>query len=370
MNKSIVLFSGYNQRAIISFLRTLVSNNINYGIVASSKNDLIFLTSYSNNVLAVRKKKELDLNDIMRCLVIVKENLRSDKYIIAPSTEALNRFLLDNRKDIENKGFEIPLVDKEIYESISDKYSFNQLCKKAGILVPEIYSGLSSIKLPYVAKPKKYKTADGNIYNPIIIFDEKSHNSFTKKYNIRDFYLQKFINGKSFYLLYYFYKDGSLLKYSQQNYIQQTDGKSIIAAESSDFHNTEESLRYENLFKKLNFRGFVMIEVRQDNNLNYMIEANPRFWGPSQLFVDAGINFFESFLFDFGVIDKKPIPKKIKKVKYFWFGGLIQSLVNKSNIVYHAYNSEQTAINLSEWISNDIYNREDTRELFKFEIKI
>ena len=48
-----------------------------------------------------------------------------------------------------------------------------------------------------------------------------------------------------------------------------------------------------------------MVEVKHLSNKNYMIEANPRFWGPSQLFVDAGINLFEAFLVDNGLLNKR-----------------------------------------------------------------
>ena len=43
-----------------------------------------------------------------------------------------------------------------------------------------------------------------------------------------------------------------------------------------------------------------------------MIEANPRFWGPSQLFVDAGFNLFESFLFDYNIIETLPLDNQKK----------------------------------------------------------
>jgi hypothetical protein len=35
------------------------------------------------------------------------------------------------------------------------------------------------------------------------------------------------------------------------------------------------------------FYGLVMIEVKEYDNQFYMIEANPRLWGPSQLILDA-----------------------------------------------------------------------------------
>ena len=78
-----------------------------------------------------------------------------------------------------------------------------------------------------------------------------------------------------------------------------------------------------------------MVEIKKQINVNYMIEANPRFWGPSQLFVDARMNFFEAFLHDFGFLPENPPPfnfiNAIHK-KYFWFGGIIEVFLRKAKI--------------------------------------
>ena len=105
--------------------------------------------------------------------------------------------------------------------------------------------------------------------------------------------------------------------------IQQPEGKSIVAAVSSDLHDSTEALKYEKLFKSINFHGLVMVEVRGVDNDFYMIEANPRFWGPSQLFVDAGMNLFEAFLNDYDVLEKINLQARKKETKYFWFGGYL-----------------------------------------------
>lgn len=56
MKKIVIVFSGYNQRAVISFLRTLEKNTICYAIIASSAQDTIFQSSYADKVEYVRKK--------------------------------------------------------------------------------------------------------------------------------------------------------------------------------------------------------------------------------------------------------------------------------------------------------------------------
>lgn len=190
------------------------------------------------------------------------------------------------------------------------------------------------------------------VIHPILIFNDKQKNQFITDYQESDFFYQDYIDGQSYYLLYYFYKNGNIAKFSQKNLAQQPGGKSILQAESSDFHKTTESKKYEDLFSSLKFFGLVMVEVKQNNNKNYMIEANPRFWGPAQLFIDAGINLFDDFLIDNGIAKDRPV-SQYKFAKYLWAGGY-----DKQN--------DREDLNLEE----DVYNRGDTKEIFKTETGI
>jgi len=371
MKKAFIIFSGYNQRAVIAFIRTLENSDIQYGIIANSKNDPILLTEYRNKVLVVRNSQRLVWVEILKYIEIVQENMGAKRYVIAPSTESLNRFLLANREKFRKYHCEIPLVVKELYERISDKYEFQKICNDNGILTPKELERLDLVSFPYVAKPKKYMSDNGDIYSPELIFDRKDHLSFIGTKKVGDFYYQEFIRGRSLYLLYYFYKDGTVEKFSQENYIQQSNGCSIIAAVSSGFHLKEESLKYEELFRSLNFFGLVMVEVKQYKNKSFMIEANPRFWGPSQLFMDAGINLFQGLLYDMGMVGKKPsFKKQTKTTRYFWFGGMLKTLFEKEEMSYHGYSPEKYMKSLPDWISADIYRRKDTYKIFRGETRV
>lgn len=368
--KCILIFSGFNQRSVISFIRTLEAKNIDFAIIAIPETDSIFLTEYSEKVLSVRKYKTLDINDILNSIETVKDKIQADEYIIAPSTEALNRFLLEYRVEFENIGCKIPLVEKVIYESISNKYSFGQICRNYGINIPEEVDIQKQIAFPIVAKPKEYYSTSNEILSPVIIQDSGEFNSFISRYNANDFYYQEYVNGRSYYLLYYYHSNGDVYKLSQENLIQQPGGKSILAAIPSNFHNSNESDKYERLFKELNFFGLVMVEVKQNGHSNYMIEANPRFWGPSQLFVDAGVNFFEAFLHDVGVLDTVLIPEEHDiSARYFWFGGLEKYMEKSLNeIIFYNYNTERLYNEFWYLLESDIYYREDTKDIFACEV--
>lgn len=369
MNQALLIFSGYNQRAVITFLRTLEANKVEYGIIASSEEDTIFSTVYSEKVLNTRKEKSLILGDLISSVKGCKSKLKADGYVIAPSTEALNRFLLENRAEFEVQNCSIPLVNKELYETISDKYKFGELCKNTGIFTPKEYENIYEAELPCVAKPKKYFTDKGEVYTPFIITGEKEKKKFLIECDPGNFYFQEYISGVSLYLLYYFYKDGTVAKLSQINKIQQPSGKSMIAAESTNFHLGDESDKYEKLFNSVGYFGLVMVEVKKSGDKYYMIEANPRFWGPSQLFVDAGVNLFEAFLFDNGLLDNMPeFALTTKTTKYFWYGGLVESMRDYGYVVYRDYSKKLLDGEMNAWMTADVYNREDTKDLFAQEV--
>ncbi len=369
MKKALIVFSGYNPRAIFAFLRTLSAGSVTYGIIASSEDDTIFLSSYASKVILTRSSRDLSLDQMIEAVQCFQRALPANEYVIAPSTEALNRFFLENRQKFKELNCVVPLVEACLYREISDKLSFSKLCSASGIPVPREIHDLEKACLPVVAKPKNYMSATGLSHSPVLIMNEEDRIRFQSLGHCGDFYYQEFIGGRSFYLLYYFYKGGGVLKYSQENLVQQGGGKSIVAAVACDLHDTCTSASYEELFNSLSFRGLVMIEVRQQGDQYYMIEANPRFWGPSQLFVDAGVNFFDALLYDQGVVEILPqMSSPDPEVRYFWEGGLSVK-DDYPALAFHNYSSAQLFDEIGSWRNFDIYNRSDTQSIFEREIE-
>lgn len=368
--KCVIVFTDFNFRAVIAFLRTLTVHNIKFAIVAISKNDQIFETSYANQVFYVRKNKALLLDETLQAISEIKSKMNAEEYWLMPSTEALNRFLLKNQIELNKQMCFIPLVKLSLYEMISDKESFGKICKDNDILIPKQFNSPNELQLPFVAKPKKYVSSNGNINIPVIMTHSDELSNFLNKYDLAEFYYQEFIPGSSYYLLYYFSKNGNVKKFSQKNLLQQEDGKSILVAESSEVHNEHISQQYETLFKSLNFYGLVMVEIKSFNNKYYMIEANPRFWGPSQLFVDANVNFFEELLIDCGFDLKNTLKNMpISKVKYFWDDGVSKNLNQRIKIAFHDYSKENFLKDLPELLKIEVYSRLDVarRNMSKIE---
>jgi predicted ATP-grasp superfamily ATP-dependent carboligase len=369
VSTGVIVFSGFNPRAVIAFLRTLEASEVDYGIIARSGSDEIFLTTYHARVLAVRRREELDLQDMLEHVRSVQKRLRAGRYVIAPSTEALNRFLLAHRPAFEQANCTVPLVDLELYESISDKAAFTALCEEHDIRVPRKLENRDQLALPFVARPTRYVSARGRVHAPLLISSVEDRALFERDYDPRDFFYQEYVGGKSYYLLFYFYRSRTCMKLSQVNYVQQARGKSVIAAEVATFHESAEAGKYERLFGLLKFSGLVMVEVKEYEGQCWMIEANPRFWGPSQLFVDAGVNLFEAFLYDAAVTSALPTSKEARPgTRYFWRGGLVETAKRGEQVAYHSYTAEQLADDWPLWTASDVYDRADTRELSRREL--
>ena len=366
MRKHITIFSGYNQRAVIAFLRVLKRCEIrSFSVIASSENDMILKTDYRNHVFYIRKHKELDIGEFTELFIRLKKEKNVDEIIVLPSTEALNRFVLDNREYFKRINVSIPLVDKKVYELVSDKEKFWTYCKGKNITVPTVFDFPKEYSVRFVAKPKEYIGHDGKAHTPCLILSQNDYTQFVRENEINDFTYQEYIEGRSYYLLYYFMRDGGVIKFSQINYLQQPGGKSIVMAAPAEIHHEAISEKYEAEIKKLNFTGLLMIEIRERNNEYYMIEANPRLWGPSQLFVDAGIPFFETFLNEYGFLKESSGFYENADIRYYWSGG-----GRMKNCFWHEGGEQDFLKNSILYEQFDIYKRSDTIAIYKMEGEI
>ncbi|MBR0152003.1 MAG: hypothetical protein IJP89_11635 [Synergistaceae bacterium] len=151
--------------------------------------------------------------------------------------------------------------------------------------------------------------------------------------------------------------------------MQQDGGKSIIAAKTDNFFMTSDVTMIENLFIAMNFTGLAMVEIRKREDKNFMIEANPRFWGPSQLFVDAKYNLFHAMLNDWGFcnIPFPDINTLDMNAKYFWEGGITEDVRLGRNSAYFDGFDKILGYNRKEWEAAEIYKRSDTIKIWEAE---
>ncbi|WP_186300090.1 ATP-grasp domain-containing protein [Algoriphagus algorifonticola] len=363
-SKVVLIFSGNNQRAVIAFCRYVLQEGILFCIVANGKEDTIFESSYANQVIATRRKNELDFDSIINLCEICKRKYDVDEVLILPSTEFLNRFLLQHKEKLKEKKIEFALCDEVTYSLVSDKYEFSEYCKSQNIPVPEDFDSPPK-KYPYVMKPKYYGKGLSKINEkPVLVFSKNDLNKAGWIGNSSDYYFQEYVDGKSYYLLFYFFKNGKVECFSQENLIQQDEGASMILARSSTIHQHEIAQQFIFALKKINFSGLVMVEVKFDGEKFVMIEANPRLWGPSQLILDSNMTLFDAFAVDNGLKDKIINHGYRSDEFYFWSGGLVANQRQQKQPKFYNYSKSQFFEDFEKLTTHDIYLKEDTIKIY------
>lgn len=364
--KSVLIFTGFNTRAVIAFLRTLVARDVHFVLVASSPEDPIFETDYGEGVVITRPDIALDQTVFRSIFNEVTKRHPDHEFLIAPTSEALNRFLLVNPELYEGGAFTLPLAGQETYLCVSDKLPFIELCQEFDLPVPEAVSLASEGSFPIVAKPRYYIGEHTGAYlKPEILESESDVDAFRRNHDEREFIYQAFVDGHSFYLLMYLPRRGNPTVISQENLVQQPGGASILAAEISYIHERIDWQTYAEALRQVGFHGLIMIELRGRDGDYRMIEANPRFWGPSQLFVDAGCNLFEALLADYGLLPSRYARQpKPAKCRYFWDDGHAFNGDEIDRLAFHRITQQAFLSDYAEWDAYNLFDRPDTRALY------
>lgn len=366
MTIGVVSISGFNFRALIAYCRFADSAAFKIHLLAKDQSDPVFLTKYADWVDDTRSSDVLHIETLLTFINKVKQKFGYQQILILPISEYFNRLILTNRKILEDCNVIVPLVSQSLYTTISNKYSFGRMCESYQLLVPKEVT-LREANIPFVAKPKSYNRLNREgAAKPYLVRSIDSLNKFKERENIEDFYFQEFISGESFYLLLFLSKEGSCYRLSQKNVIQQFNGRSIIAAQSAMLHREKICDDYVSMLKSVGFHGLVMIELKKIDGSFYMIEANPRIWGPSQLVLDSGGEIIREFFRENGVpvplagCDSSPIGGQY----YYWSGGIIEDGLNQSSIYFHGDGYSIFHDNYQSFAESDVFLRADTIDLY------
>lgn len=365
--KSVLIFSGYNPRAIVAFCRFARQKNIPFYIIAEDHSDKILKSDYKKNVIAIRNSKKLNRKVIEKYAGQLRFEYGLNEIFVLPSTEYLNRVLLKNQKHFNSLGIKFGLVNKLIYEQISDKDLFCEICSFYGIEVPKELHFMPKEK-PFVIKPRKYADDNGRVLKPVIVNNEEDLKKYDSLIRDKSTFLQEFVRGESYYILYYISRDRrSWSVYSQKNLLQQYNGRSIVLAKTASIHHQPIAEKFARLFFDLKFSGLVMVEIKKYEDKFYMIEANPRLWGPSQLILDSGMDLFDRFALENGLIKERDNHLFEKNAWYLWTGGIAEDQKKSLSISDHNFSRDDFFENFSQFCNWDVYRRADTMELYNSE---
>jgi hypothetical protein len=176
-------------------------------------------------------------------LQLVNQAAPLQQIVVCPTSEFFDLFMLQHPALFARHQCHIPLVDLATYRLVSNKESFTNLCAQHGLAVPQVWQKPEALAYPFVAKPRDNLGENGRILYPYLIFNNANWQQFLAHESVDTYFFQEYITGRSFYLLFYLSRSGTVTAFSQENLAQQAGGKSIVLARSAHIHELPMSLR-------------------------------------------------------------------------------------------------------------------------------
>lgn len=319
----VVIFTGANERAVGAFCRSLQRDCIDFLLITRNAEDVLYRTRLRRHLFAQRTLDTLDENEFKRLLLDIKARYPQRALTIAPSAESINRLLLDIQQWLCREGIQGITVNPDIYQVFSDKEKLLAAATTVGLEIPAVIEQLSESQLPFVLKPRIENNIHGQRLYPLLVRNAAEYAEHARSYDATRYLIQRYIDGQSFYYLY-FRNDAGVVALYQRNIAQQAAGKSMVAAELVICPDADTDLRLRALLDQHAYCGFIMFEVMESAGQHYIIEANPRMWGPMQLALENG--FRASWL----VQGQDTAPQMAPPLrflglwsrdKYLWLGG-------------------------------------------------
>lgn len=349
--KTALIFSGYNQRTVIALCRYFTDIEHPFCIVSCGNDDPIYKTDYSEKVILERKNKLLTTAlfvDIARCC--------ERELVYIPTSEFLNLFMLSNSGFLRSINIITGMPDKDIYCQITDKWACQGLLKdQTEISLVEMFD-LADERVPCVIKPYQ-NIKNGKVLYPFICKTKDDLKKAKDSICSRDFFMQRYLDGQSYYYCAYLASDGCFDGYWQANLLQQPNGKSMVLAKICDNPGLQVDGLME-IISKTGYFGPLMIELIHNEDGFYFIEINPRFWGPLQLCIDCFPQLLDAFIWEW--FDRKAVSSKTNSEGFYsWYYGAKQYL--------HTLKSYPELKNISDvenqMLAADVYSRPDTVQL-------
>ena len=299
--------------------------------------------------------------------------------VIYPMTEVTIPLVLSVRDEISLFGCRVPFDALETLEQLSNKCSLVKLAQKIGIAVPDtifIYDPqtLSKDKLPQkyplVFKPYKSRILDGNhwvmgtvkfVESLIEAADLLVNDPAFSRY---PFMIQEKVKGQG-QGVFVLYNHGLLVTSFAHKRLREkppSGGVSVLCQSQTPSKTILESAKL--LFDAVKFHGVAMAEFKvSPEGVPYLMEINARFWGSSQLAIDAGVNF--PVLLHELTMDRSVAPIKIfyTKNKLRWFLGDLDRLyiILKSGL--HIYPLKNKLLEIIYFLLPSRYTRHEINRI-------
>lgn len=362
-----LIFSGANDRAVLALCRGFNQHRIPFGLIGRGRDDLLLRSRYAKHYVHNRFSAQIHLEDLLKART--QGNIRYGKrpWVVCPTSEYVNLALFEHREFLDSEGIMLATCDERLYLQLTNKETFRYYAGQLGVMPPsKIEGSANDASLPFVAKPIRNLSHTNKILYPHLIRTEQERNHFLTSADPAEFYLEEFVRGESWYLLFHVGANGVVTHGAQRNFLQQGKGKSIVLAQSMRYPEQNVVSRFIHALQRDGYRGFIMVELRRDAEGHVVaIEANPRCWGPFQLTIDAHMGLLEAFLCDRGY--EVEVPSNRRTITYAWLGGVCKALRNGTGLDCHASGSTVFGAALPA-VGNDVFARCDAYRSFLFDL--
>ena len=251
-------------------------------------------------IVVERERSHVSEEEIEQIVRSASKQLGVSQLLLAPTSEYLQSFVHARLDAMAKIGLHVLPKSALSYSLLSDKANLSELV--AGRLdfpLPKMVEAKLG-ETPFVAKPKRNLSQQVPL-RPYLVHNEITWQRYLAQYE--DFFPQELVRGESLYWCGIRSESGDVRGYFQSNIGQVRGGGSIsVAQREPDRLYRVEQNKIRRFLNKINYVGPIMFEFRVPGF--FLIEINPRFWGP--LFLDSSSRggILESYFLSF--FDKGP----------------------------------------------------------------
>lgn len=308
-----ILFLGGGTR--ISIAETLLQAGISLGysvhIYAYEISSFVPIAAVAT-IIKGKKWDDINLkNDLIS--KIEKYNIN----IIIPFVDIATVLLSEFINSLKNCF--VPISDFQLNQITFDKFLSNQFFIEKGFKIPK-----TDIIPPLIAKPLKGSGGKGNF----LIKDDFDLEYFRKKFEIKNFFVQQYIDAIEYSVDGYINQNGNILCLVPRKRLEVLNGE---VTESITEKNINIINICETIINKSGFRGCITIQFLEDKATKdlFLMEINPRLGSGVVTSIAAGANIPEMIL-------KEYLNIKIENVN--WQEGVIMKRYFKEYFFYANHN--------------------------------
>ncbi len=285
-----------NYKHSLGIVRQLGLNSFKPYILSFEKDSLCAYSKFANKEIVLDK-------NYTKVELIEKLKLFEIKLLILVGTNSFMK-IVPWKEELKDNGIDMVTVDEQTLSIAFSKKDTYKLAEKIGIPIAKTYYPKSIQELEVIKNIISYPCVIKGLYEVggnIVDYAYKKDELIDKYVNICDKYdlteknglpmIQEYIEGYgcAFFAIYKHGKCGLTFQHKRVREFPVSGGASVCA---ESYKNPLIEKYGKMLLDSLNWHGVAMVEFKMNNkNEPILMEINPKFWGSTDLALEAGVNF-------------------------------------------------------------------------------